>query len=595
MSDQATQPHPTRGEMSGQSTSFRQSPWMGHWMQAKYKRPRDGSPSFQVEDGSEMNQLSLPINYVSGSKSLNAVGEAGDRGSAEVMNKPMMPDGSDLKKERKESLSFPIFSVDRPGSASCKQVAETQIGQGSKYNAVSVATVKPRRIQEMENTPNLELELRSRDSVDGGYVMQSARMNLPGIHSGFPYGVLYRREKAIPFASTSRGHPAHRPSYHDFNVETMRISDTLDPGEEIHLGLPMYARATRHFLITEKTTIGVSGEGKIFGASMLSTNFNGNFGGMLSLSQARPELKLQLLDGSTDSEQEDRCSEENQKTKGCQSIGRLDSVAGLTNETSAETRTMEVDNSMENDLPPYGGQSNASYRGKSPVVELPDMNEEALEPDGSADEGEPTASRTQSLDMGCLLSHADCPSSSKSAPRQAIIDPGLEPSSRWVKRLKLNGTKPAALGTKSSTSEEAPFEKLRKFSSNLLNRGVGSTSSEPAAGTHPRVPSPSEGGRAGKCGKASSTESLNGGRDALLSHSWIRRWRHGQTASLKKQPAPAEPSQTPKAGFDQFQKKAFPSIAAMALMGKAMNGFRPCQFTKKGSFIVWNTNGLASD
>jgi hypothetical protein len=43
---------------------------------------------------------------------------------------------------------------------------------------------------------------------------------------------------------------------------------------------------------------------------------------------------------------------------------------------------------------------------------------------------------------------------------------------------------------------------------------------------------------------------------------------------------------------EEFKNKQFPSIAAMALMGKAMNCFNPSELTKKGPVIVWNTKRI---
>ncbi|KAI4298330.1 hypothetical protein L6164_031903 [Bauhinia variegata] len=43
---------------------------------------------------------------------------------------------------------------------------------------------------------------------------------------------------------------------------------------------------------------------------------------------------------------------------------------------------------------------------------------------------------------------------------------------------------------------------------------------------------------------------------------------------------------------EKFQKKEFPSIAAMALMGKAMGSLHACEFRKKGAVVVWNTRGM---
>lgn len=243
-----------------------------------------------------------------------------------------------------------------------------------------------------------------------------------------------------------------------------------------------------------------------------------------------------------------------------------------------------------------------SSQGKSANTGLPDMNEVAEASDGSANEGEPSTSRTQSLDMECLVSNNDCPSKIKSMASH-VVQPRAELGSRWVKRLKLSSscTKYAALGTKSSAMEDASsYEKLRKLSRNLFNRSVGPTNSEPPMDTHLRNTTESykniaEDSNQSNRGKGSVTDSLKEDRNALLSHSWIKRWRHAQNTSSKNKTVPTESSETPKASHDHFEKKTFPSIAAMALMGKAMNGFRPCEFTKKGSFIVWNTNDLPRD
>lgn len=65
-------------------------------------------------------------------------------------------------------------------------------------------------------------------------------------------------------------------------------------------------------------------------------------------------------------------------------------------------------------------------------------------------------------------------------------------------------------------------------------------------------------------------------------------WCHNQTASPQKKPEAVmvcEP-QCSKA-VDEFQKKQFPRIAAIVLMGKAMCGSHPREFRKRGSFVHW--------
>lgn len=82
---------------------------------------------------------------------------------------------------------------------------------------------------------------------------------------------------------------------------------------------------------------------------------------------------------------------------------------------------------------------------------LPNRNLElpALAPAAanSTDKARPSSSRTQSLDMDVLVAHATHPSNLKS---NAIPDGALkiDPSYRWVKRLKLSTSNPPAHGTK---------------------------------------------------------------------------------------------------------------------------------------------------
>ncbi|KAI3986841.1 hypothetical protein MKX01_007357 [Papaver californicum] len=88
----------------------------------------------------------------------------------------------------------------------------------------------------------------------------------------------------------------------------------------------------------------------------------------------------------------------------------------------------------------------------------------------------------------------------------------------------------------------------------------------------------------------SSMDSKKGHKELTLSHPWIQRWRHSQPETPSVKPAArliCEP-QIPKPTL----KKQLPSFAAMVLMGKASNRFRPCEFRKRGSVTVWNTEGF---
>ena len=56
--------------------------------------------------------------------------------------------------------------------------------------------------------------------------------------------------------------------------------------------------------------------------------------------------------------------------------------------------------------------------------------------------------------------------------------------------------------------------------------------------------------------------------------SWIQRWQ-------RKDSQPVEE-----------EGHAFPSLAAMALVGKAITKFRPCKFQRRGSSLVWSNEDL---
>lgn len=209
--------------------------------------------------------------------------------------------------------------------------------------------------------------------------------------------------------------------------------------------------------------------------------------------------------------------------------------------------------------------------------ESPDMNERLPALPASAnsiDDGGTSTSRTQSLDAEHLLFHAEQPSNSNATA--CPDDPlGPDPSSRWVKRLKLSTAHPFASGTKiSKMGEVSSRVKINKISK-IMN--CSKTSSEPTVGR--------------KSGESSSSGSGRKSQEISLSLTWIHRWCRHRAAPPNKKPDAAllcEP-QSSKATSDELQEKQFPSIAAMALMGKAMNGFHPCEFRRKGSLIVWNT------
>lgn len=387
-------------------------------------------------------------------------------------------------------------------------------------------------------------------------------------------------------------------SVHD--VQAFGLCTTVDSVEGTSRCPPKFSQTTHRFFIAEKTDVNFLEGGQMFKGSSVSTKFKGNaFNELLSLSptsgfNGQQGLKLQPFDSSTD--------------------GHTKTFAvGLKNESSTETDTMDVDafqgknhisglafrssnKDMEDQHLPSSQTTIASAReevgGRLPNTDLPDMNEvlSALPAVASSvNDGEPSTSRTQSLDAEHLLSNVEQPTNSK--PSHCSGGPlGPKPSSRWVKRLKLSASD--SFGTRSlKMGDTSSHEKVNKLFHKIMKCSL--TSSESQLGIHhsKELMSLDQTAKLSRKGQSSLIGSAEKDKDMMLSRSWIQRWCHNRAASPQKKPDAVvlcEP-QSSKIAFNDLQKKQFPSIAAMALMGKVMNGFHPCEFRKRGSFVVWNT------
>ncbi|KAM7250345.1 hypothetical protein ACFE04_022228 [Oxalis oulophora] len=316
------------------------------------------------------------------------------------------------------------------------------------------------------------------------------------------------------------------------DVETMRMSTTVDSVEQNMFGGPSKLhKATHHFLFTKRTGFSLSEGGRAFRESSVSTKFKGK---MLSeFHNFSPNFNVGSHHGKETVNSSKICS----KT-----------------EASAETDTIEMDYIRNNhisdaDLSPFCKNIQNSGTSQALVDSTPEGNEDDLrctnipdineEPPALPDDGETSSSKTQSFDMDHLLSH---PTNFKSTDDIT----GPEPSYRWAKRLKKS----------SKMAENSSHEKLNKFSS---PRG-----SEPVAGVHIGNQ------RVSKDDASSPLYSVRNDKEILPSHPWIRRWC--RSAAPQKKPEGLVVLSEPETSsfFNDFQNKPFPSIAAMALMGKAM-------------------------
>ncbi|KAJ6716789.1 hypothetical protein OIU74_009336 [Salix koriyanagi] len=322
---------------------------------------------------------------------------------------------------------------------------------------------------------------------------------------------------------------------------------------------------------------------QIFRGSATSTEFKGKMvSGLLALSpdfgfHVKQGVQIQPLGSTTE-------STENVKT----------SAVIEENDSSAETDAMDIHAFCENHLSGVaslqsdkdineGQKSPASQAGLTPVrqetncrqmnTELPDIKQELPVLTGvarSPDDMETSTSRTQSLDVECFLPRPEHSINSKSSDCHDAPS-RLDPYSRWVKRLKPSAS-----------------------DSLWLWKNISEPKKSKSCGTEQAVTDQTA--ESPRNAESISTDLARKSQEITLSHAWVRRWCHNPSASPKKKPKTVVVSEPEcsEATLD-LQKKQFPSIAAMALMGKAMNGFRSCEFRKQGSSVVWNTRGFRDE
>ncbi|KAE8708251.1 F-box family protein, putative isoform 4 [Hibiscus syriacus] len=391
-------------------------------------------------------------------------------------------------------------------------------------------------------------------------------------------------------------------SVHD--VKTMGICTTIDSMEELPTDPSKISQTTHQFFITKKTGANLTEGGQEFRDTTVSPKLKGNmFNEFLGLSPSfsfhgQEGIKLQPLESSTGNERKENAGD----------VGT--STVCLKNESSVETDTMELDVFQKSLLSSVAfcpsdqnikgvhtlsetENATGEARNKTNNIELPDMNDglPALPAAAnSMNDGMTSTSRTQSLDADHLLCYAEQPANSNTtACPDGVLGP--VPSSRWVKRLKLNTSDPFAFGTKSSRiGEVSSREKINKISKIMNCSGTSSESTVGRSYVRPKL-ALDQTPVLLKNKDSTSSGSVRKSHEISLSRAWIHRWCRNKDAPRNKKPDAAvlcEP-QSSKATSDELQEKQFPSIAAMALMGNAVNGFHPCEFRRKGSLIIWNT------
>lgn len=498
-----------------------------------------------------------------------------------------------------------FMSQQEESDQSCPVVTSKEHFTDAKFCSFSTYWIREKGTDTVIGSRKLDMSLSTRrDSSPWLHGTSTSHSQLP---TQSPKGEDDRGNGLLP----SRGcHPEGFQSvkaYHHYHSlprkgETVRIQTASDSTEEIPRRTSKFSQTTNEFLITNKTGVNLSSLGQVFRDSNLSFQLKRKDTGFLSLS---PAFSFQNQQGVN--RQSPWCPKDSEKRGNVGNVRK--STVCLKNESSAETDAMELDAFQKRHLysdqscPPNQKTEGRLYSSTSPTVgvsageesvdrisetntKLPDINEPLAVPEEATvgNDREPSLSRTLSLDADQLLSQAEQHGSSKSTP---FLDgpQRTEPNSRWVKRLRLGDSGLLALGTKVSTIGERPRGNVNKVFKHLFDNSVASsepTESKQQIAIDQPLTLPKK--------RNSSSDSVQKGQDITLSHSWIKRFA-SKTASLKKKPETValRGSQSSKATVDEFQKKQFPSIAAMALMGKALTGFSPCEFRRSGSLMVWNT------
>ncbi|KAI4375706.1 hypothetical protein MLD38_013543 [Melastoma candidum] len=392
-----------------------------------------------------------------------------------------------------------------------------------------------------------------------------------------------------------------RPSHGVVDVMATRTHAFVDPSERLTAGPMKFAQTMHHLFIGEKMDAHTSKRSRILQESTLYTNYQGHstFGQFLSLSmdgnyRGNPGVKLQPLWSSTDSEGHENLADVKA------------SPTALKNESSVQTDTLDIaalaTKHLSGEAPSSPKKDASAMKGGSSLAKVGLCERKrkflALTISSSSNDGESSPSKTQSLEVEHFLPHNVQGSRSNPEPHPHCSG-GYKPERRngWTKQSKGSDSDKPHESLKSGEASPAQkandlFVRISRQMQGVLPQVTGATPlGKQINGSGGCGPPPARDGVSTSCKKTMGGKGR--GRGLLLSDPWIQRWCHHRTAAVshkKREPPVVVPSDRPSTKtFDELQRNKLPSVAAMALMGKAMNGFHPCEFTRRGSLIVWNS------
>ncbi|KAL2254762.1 UNVERIFIED_CONTAM: F-box protein [Sesamum indicum] len=390
-----------------------------------------------------------------------------------------------------------------------------------------------------------------------------------------------------------------------------RFYTSVDSVEGTTGSCPTCSQTIHSMLITKKTDVNLSKGNDIFERTRAATKFDGNMSTDRHLlspfcGQCKP-VKLQTLGHCI-------CSEAKEN------VGDVKASKVTTeNESPVEMDTIDMDSFKENNswtnlgsgsfsttaikdtnkdasLPPHLGVPSSSKAGcQQLTIWQPDINLELPALLGGASSSENTFtdfSETQSLEMERFSLHVE---QHKRKSTLSVDDyPHADPGNIMVKRLKLSSSN-YDHGTKSSNlAQNSSHGKMGEFFTRILKSSI--TSSEPNSNKHHSEESLLSDKSRDFIRKDNdiTQDPINKDKSLLLSHTWIQRWLRDGPKMTERKPETVVVPELPKLRLAQknLQKKQCPSIAAMALMRKAITGLQPCELQKRGPFTIWNTKGF---
>ncbi|GAB2218979.1 hypothetical protein Drorol1_Dr00006604 [Drosera rotundifolia] len=370
------------------------------------------------------------------------------------------------------------------------------------------------------------------------------------------------------------------------NVHTMMISTTFDSVQNSHGDPPRFSQTTHHFFFTHKTNVNLSNEQQFIESTTPTQQEGFGFSKYSSLpprhdSNRRGGFKIQPLWNSSDGKEDPSSLDAKCESSAETGTMVLDTPQDKSVRLGVASSPLTKDSGGDLQLAITGHGSAKEKRSRVLITEILDINQEPpdLNAEPSSRQMEVGCSRTQNLDVGHHLSHAGESCKPVSNPIQDH-DVHLEPTSRGVKRLKLSPLNTLGYGTKSSNLRRpSSLERIMILKRIMMHKHYGQHQMTLDQSKEPL--------RNGEC---PSIAVAGKNQSGMLSHFWIRRWcqSHPVTEENNSESVVICKPESTKLGLDDLEKKPFPSIAAMALMGKAMKGFHPCEFRRRGPVMVWS-------